>query len=140
MYSFTQTYGILVHTQYVRRMPAWFETIFVSPSHHRVHHATNPLYLDRNYGGVFIVWDRLFGTFQGEVAGVKPHYGIVRQLGTFNLGWVAFHEWIAIARDLWSAPWGAKLGYLWREPGWSHDGSRETSDMIRARWLAARKG
>ena len=94
----------------------------------------NPRYLDRNYAGTFIVWDKLFGTFEGEDAHTRIHYGIVHQLGHFNLVKAVFHEWIAIARDVWRAPWRHKLGYLWREPGWSHDGSRETSDMIRARW------
>ena len=106
-----------------------------TPSHHRVHHATNPRYLDRNYAGVFIVWDRLFRSFTPEEDTEPARYGITRQLGSFNLLWAAFHEWIAIGRDVWSAPWRAKWGYVWRVPGWSHDGSRETSDMIRARWL-----
>jgi hypothetical protein len=103
-----------------------------------VHHATNPRYLDRNYAGVFIVWDRLLRTFQAERDDDPVRYGVVHQLGTFSLLTVAFHEWAAIARDLWRAPLSAKLGYLWRPPGWSHDGSRDTSDTIRARWLATR--
>ena len=107
-----------------------------TPSHHRVHHATNPRYLDRNYAGVFIVWDRMFGTFEPEVDGEPIRYGIVKQLGSFNLLWAVFHEWIGIVRDVTTAPWRHKLGYLWREPGWSHDGSRDTSDAIRARWQA----
>ncbi|MEC8837997.1 MAG: sterol desaturase family protein, partial [Pseudomonadota bacterium] len=105
-----------------------------TPSHHRVHHATNPRYLDRNYAGVFIVWDKLFGTFEPEVSGEKIRYGIVKQLGSFNLLWSVFHEWIGIAQDMWRAPWKHKLSYLLREPGWTHDGSRETSDQIRAAW------
>ncbi len=129
-------YQFWFHTEAVDKCPRWFEAIFNTPSHHRVHHATNPLYLDRNYAGVFIIWDRLFGTFQPELDEVRPHYGIVKQLGSFNLLWVAFHEWIGIARDMWNAPWGSKLGYLWRPPGWSHDASRDTSDAIRERWLA----
>ena len=129
------------HTEAIDRFPGWFEAVMNTPSHHRVHHATNPLYLDRNYAGVFIVWDRLFRTFQRERdagdAAVGPiHYGIVRQLGTYDLLWVAFHEWIGVARDVWSAPWRSKLGYLWRPPGWSHDGSRDSSDMLRERWRA----
>jgi hypothetical protein len=76
----------------------------------------------------------MFGTFTREVEDEPIRYGIVKQLGSFNLLWVAFHEWIGIARDVWRAPWRHKLGYLWRPPGWSHDGSRETSDMIKARW------
>ncbi|MGE8142540.1 sterol desaturase family protein [Novosphingobium sp. NPDC080210] len=129
-------YQFWFHTEAIDKCPRWFEVVFNTPSHHRVHHATNPLYLDRNYAGVFIVWDRMFGTFQPELAEQRPHYGIVKQLGSFNLLWVAFHEWIGIARDVWNAPWGSKLGYLWRPPGWSHDASRDTSDAIRERWLA----
>lgn len=129
-------YQFWFHTEAIDKCPRWFEAVFNTPSHHRVHHATNPLYLDRNYAGVFIVWDRMFGTFQPELADQRPHYGIVKQLGSFNLLWVAFHEWIGIARDVWNAPWGSKLGYLWRPPGWSHDARRDTSDAIRERWLA----
>lgn len=128
-------YQFWFHTEAVDKCPRWFEAVFNTPSHHRVHHATNPLYLDRNYAGVFIVWDRMFGTFQPEVPEIRPHYGIVKQLGSFNLLWVSFHEWIGIGRDVWNAPWGSKLGYVWREPGWSHDASRDTSDAIRERWL-----
>lgn len=129
-------YQFWIHTEAIRRMPRWFEAVMNTPSHHRVHHAVNPQYLDRNYAGVFIVWDRLFGTFQREDDDVRIHYGIVRQLGSFNLLWTAFHEWIGILKDLWSAPWRHKLSYLWRVPGWTHDGSRQTSDMIRQQWQA----
>lgn len=129
-------YQFWFHTEAIGKCPRWFEAVMNTPSHHRVHHATNPLYLDRNYAGVFIVWDRLFGTFQAEREGEPIHYGIVKQLGSFNLLWTAFHEWIGIARDLWTAPWRHKLSYLWRPPGWTHDGSRDTSDMLRARWEA----
>ena len=104
-----------------------------TPSHHRVHHATNARYLDRNYAGTFIVWDRMFGTFEPEDDREPIRYGLVNQLGSFNLLRAAFHEWVAIFRDVRAAPWRHKLSYLWREPGWSHDGSRETSAMIRAR-------
>jgi sterol desaturase/sphingolipid hydroxylase (fatty acid hydroxylase superfamily) len=126
-------YQFWIHTEAVGRMPGWFEAVFNTPSHHRVHHATNPQYLDRNYAGALIVWDRLFGTFAPERDDEAIRYGIVRQLGGFSLLHAAFHEWLSIARDVVHAPWRAKLSYLWREPGWSHDGSRETSDMIRAR-------
>jgi sterol desaturase/sphingolipid hydroxylase (fatty acid hydroxylase superfamily) len=127
-------YQFWIHTEAVKRLPAPFEWLFNTPSHHRVHHATNPRYLDRNYAGVFMLWDRMFGSFEPEVDEEPIHYGIVKQLGTFNLLWTSFHEWIGIARDIWAAPWGSKFGYVWRAPGWSHDGSRDTSDMIRARW------
>ncbi|WP_082441818.1 sterol desaturase family protein [Sphingomonas sp. Leaf33] len=130
-------YQFWIHTEAIGRLPALVEAVMNTPSHHRVHHATNPRYLDRNYAGVFIVWDRLFGTYAPEVDAERPRYGIVRDLGSFNLLWAAFHEWVGIAKDMWAAPWGSKLGYLLREPGWSHDGSRETSDDIRARWEEA---
>ncbi|HEX9807241.1 MAG TPA: sterol desaturase family protein [Alteraurantiacibacter sp.] len=128
-------YQFWIHTEVIRHLPRWFEAVMNTPSHHRVHHATNPRYLDRNYAGTLIVWDKMFGTFEPESDEERIRYGIVRQLGSFNLLWAAFHEWIGIARDLRHAPWPHKFSYLWREPGWSHDGSRDTSDTIRMRWL-----
>ena len=133
--GFNLIYQFWIHTEAIRRLPRWFEAVMNTPSHHRVHHATNPRYLDRNYAGVFIVWDSLFRSFTPEDNADPARYGITRQLGSFNVLWAALHEWIAIARDVWRAPWRAKWGYVWRVPGWSHDGSRETSDMIRAQWL-----
>ncbi len=127
-------YQFWIHTEVIDRCPRWFEAVMNTPSHHRVHHATNPRYLDRNYAGVFIVWDKIFGSFTPELAEDKCRYGIVKNLGTFNQLWNVFHEWIGIARDLWTAPMRYKLRYLLAPPGWSHDGSRDTSDMIRARW------
>ena len=138
--GFNLIYQFWIHTEAVGRMPGWFEAVMNTPSHHRVHHATNPRYLDRNYAGVFIVWDRLFGTFEPENDDERIRYGIVKQLGSFNLLWSVFHEWIGMLQDIWRAPWRHKLSYLLREPGWSHDGSRETSDMIRARWRQRRGG
>ncbi len=132
--GFNLIYQFWIHTEAIGRMPRWFEAVMNTPSHHRVHHATNPRYLDRNYAGVFIVWDKLFGSFEPENDEERIRYGIVKQLGSFNLLWAVFHEWVGIARDIWGAPWRHKLSYLLREPGWSHDGSRETSAMIRARW------
>jgi sterol desaturase/sphingolipid hydroxylase (fatty acid hydroxylase superfamily) len=137
-------YQFWIHTEVIGRMPRWFEAVMNTPSHHRVHHATNPRYLDRNYAGVFIVWDKWFGSFEPERDDDAPRYGIVKNLGSFNLLWAAFHEWIGIAKDVWAAPTlRAKLGYLVMPPGWSHDGSRDTSEIIKERWLAkerAREG
>lgn len=127
-------YQFWIHTEAIGKLPRWFEAVMNTPSHHRVHHATNPRYLDANYAGTFIIWDKMFGSFIEEVDGERIRYGIVKQLGTFNLLYSVFHEWIGIAKDVWSAPWGSKLGYIWRPPGWSHDGSRDTSESIRARW------
>jgi len=127
-------YQFWIHTEAIGRMPRWFEAVMNTPSHHRVHHAVNPRYLDKNYAGVFIVWDKMFGTFAPEDGRDTIRYGLVKQLGTFNLLTSVFHEWVGIARDLWTAPWRAKLMYLVGPPGWSHDGSRETSGMILRRW------
>lgn len=127
-------YQFWIHTEAIRRCPRWFEAVMNTPSHHRVHHGTNPQYLDANYAGVFIIWDRMFGSFVAERDDDPVRYGLVHQLGSFNILWAASHEWIGIARDLWRAPWRHKLSYLWRAPGWTHDGSRDTSEMIKARW------
>ncbi|MFC0103057.1 sterol desaturase family protein [Sphingopyxis terrae] len=131
-------YQFWIHTEAIGRMPRWFEAVMNTPSHHRVHHGVNPRYLDANYAGVFIVWDRMFGSFVPERDDDPVRYGIVKQLGSFNLLWAAVHEWVGIAKDVWSAPWRHKLSYMWREPGWSHDGSRMTSAMIKERWATGR--
>jgi sterol desaturase/sphingolipid hydroxylase (fatty acid hydroxylase superfamily) len=131
-------YQFWIHTEAIRRMPKWFEAVMNTPSHHRVHHGVNPRYLDANYAGVFIVWDKMFGSFVAERDDEPVRYGIVRQLGSFNILWAAVHEWVGIAKDVWAAPWRHKLDYIWREPGWSHDGSRATSATIKERWRAGR--
>jgi hypothetical protein len=106
-----------------------------TPSHHRVHHAINAQYLDANYAGVLIIWDRLFGTFVAEDDSVPIRYGIISQLGTFNPFRVAFHEWIGIFRDVKSAKSLREVwGYVFGPPGWSPDGSRKTSASIKAEW------
>jgi len=128
-------YQFWIHTEAIGRMPRWFEAVMNTPSHHRVHHATNPRYLDSNYAGVFIIWDKMFGTFVPETDDEEIRYGIVKQLGSFNVLWAAFHEWIGIGKDMWSAPtWQDKLNYLIKPPGWSHDGSRDDTETIKQRW------
>jgi sterol desaturase/sphingolipid hydroxylase (fatty acid hydroxylase superfamily) len=127
-------YQFWIHTEAIDRMGP-FEWVFNTPSHHRVHHATNPKYLDANYAGVLIVWDRLFGTFVREDANEKPHYGIISQLGTFNPFRVAFHEWAGILRDVRSAKSVREVfGYMFGPPGWSPDGSRKTSASLKRAW------
>ncbi|PZO92038.1 MAG: C-5 sterol desaturase [Sphingomonas sanxanigenens] len=130
-------YQFWIHTETIGRMPRWFEAVMNTPSQHRVHHATNPRYLDHNYAGVFVIWDRMFGTFIAERDEDPPRYGIVKDLGSFNLLWAATHEWIGIARDVKAAPdWRARINYMIKPPGWSHDNSRDTSETIRAKWRA----
>ncbi|MBK8631056.1 MAG: sterol desaturase family protein [Sphingomonadales bacterium] len=126
-------YQFWIHTEAIGRLPRFIEAVMNTPSHHRVHHGVNPRYLDTNYAGVFIIWDRMFGTFTPELDEEPVRYGIVKQLGGFNLLWSVFHEWVGIGQDLWRAPWGSKLGYLFGPPGWTHDDSRDTSDSIKAR-------
>jgi sterol desaturase/sphingolipid hydroxylase (fatty acid hydroxylase superfamily) len=114
-------YQFWIHTERIGRLPAAFEFFFNTPSHHRVHHGSNEVYLDRNYGGILIVWDRLFGTFQGETEPVR--YGLTQNLRSFAPTRVAFHEFAAIARDVRAATgWRHRLGYVFRGPGWSPDG------------------
>ena len=132
-------YQYWIHTEAIRRLPVWFEAVFNTPSHHRVHHARNPRYLDSNYAGILIVWDKLFGTFQPELDEEPCRYGIVRNLATFNILRVAFHEWIGMAADVVRHP-GHALGYVFGRPGWSHDGSRDTSATLKAAWVSQREG
>lgn len=139
-YSATQIYGILVHTQSVGKL-GWIEYIFVTPSHHRVHHASNARYLDKNMGMFLIIWDKLFGTFQEELDKDPVVYGLTTNLTSANPGNVVFHEWRAIFKDLFTkkAPLKAKFMYVFGPPGWSHDGSRKTSRQLRAE-LAQKEG
>jgi sterol desaturase/sphingolipid hydroxylase (fatty acid hydroxylase superfamily) len=133
MYSLTQIYGILVHTRYINRMPKWFEAVFVSPSHHRVHHGSNVRYLDKNMGMVLIIWDRLFGTFQEELEHDPVKYGLVKPVeNPYHPGTIIFHEWKNIGTDLKKkTPLFVKLKYLFKPPGWSHDGSTKTAKQMR---------
>ncbi len=129
-------YQFWIHTEVIRTMGP-FERVFNTPSHHRVHHAFNPRYLDANYGGILILWDRLFGTFVAEERAEPPRYGLVKNLATFNPIKIAFHEWVAILKDVAGAR-GLRevLGYTWGRPGWSPDGSRKTSAILKAQWRA----
>ena len=133
MYSVTQTYGILVHTEYIKKMPRWFEAIFVSPSHHRVHHASNVRYLDKNMGMCLIIWDKMFGTFQEELITDPIRYGLTKPLeNDKNPVNIIFHEWKSIRKDLTrKVSFGTKLKYVFMPPGWSHDGSSKTADELR---------
>lgn len=136
MYSITQTYGILVHTQYINKMPALFEAIFVSPSHHRVHHASNIRYLDKNMGMCLIIWDRMFGSFQEELKEEPVKYGLAKPVVSDNPFKIIFHEWQNIGKDMKKrTPFFTKLKYLIKPPGWSHDGSTKTASELRKELL-----
>ena len=132
--SISLLYQYWIHTELIKKMPAWFEAVFNTPSHHRVHHATNPQYLDRNHAGIFIIWDRLFGTFEPEVE--KPIYGLTKNIGTFNPLYVAFHEWIAMFKDVFNSKASLRKRFLYfiKPPGWRHDGTGMLADDLRREW------
>jgi sterol desaturase/sphingolipid hydroxylase (fatty acid hydroxylase superfamily) len=110
-------YQYWIHTEVIDRLPQPVEAVFNTPSHHRVHHGANPQYLDKNYGGILITWDKLFGTFEPEVRRIK--YGLTKNIKTFNPARIGYHEFVDIGRDVISARgWRNKLGHLFRRPGW----------------------
>lgn len=115
-------YQFGLHTEKIGKLPRPIEFIFNTPSHHRVHHGANHGYLDRNYGGILIIWDRMFGTFREEDD--KVVYGLTKNVDSFNPLRVATHEWADIISDVRSTPnWSHKFGYLFRGPGWSPAGA-----------------
>ncbi len=115
--SVSLLYQFWIHTEAIDRLPRPIELVMNTPSHHRVHHASNPQYLDRNYGGILIVWDRLFGTFEPEVE--RPVYGLTTNIATYNPARIAFHEFAAIARDVRAATsWRDRFGHAFFGPGW----------------------
>ena len=126
-YSATQIFGILVHTQTVGRL-GFLEHLLVTPSHHRVHHGSNPKYRDRNMGMLLIVWDRLFGTFQAEEAGEPVRYGIGKNICPCTPIGMVFHEWRDVVSDLRRAgTMKDKLMYVFGPPGWRHGASSTTA-------------
>ncbi|MEM8650793.1 MAG: sterol desaturase family protein [Pseudomonadota bacterium] len=131
-------YQFWIHTEAIGKMPRWFEAIMNTPSHHRVHHATNPRYLDANYAGTLIIWDRMFGTFVEELEEDMPKYGLVKNIGTFNPFRVAFHEWIDMFRDFRQPNISMKdrFKYLIKPPGWRHDVEVSGSEAIKADFVA----
>jgi sterol desaturase/sphingolipid hydroxylase (fatty acid hydroxylase superfamily) len=130
-------YQFWLHTEAVRSLGV-FEVVMNTPSAHRVHHGKNVEYLDRNHAGIFIIWDKLFGTFEPERAPVV--YGLTKDITTFNPVRIAFHERAAMGRDVARAPGlRAKLGYVLAPPGWSHDGSTQTAGQMRAAAAAIEK-
>lgn len=128
--GFNLIYQFWIHTETIGRMPKWFELIFNTPSHHRVHHGSNGKYLDCNYAGILIIWDRLFGTFVPEEAPVV--YGLTKNIKSFNLWTIAFHEYVAIARDVKHA----KTFYeafcrVFAGPGWKPAGALDASSTAK---------
>lgn len=131
-FSVNLVYQFWVHTERIDKLPRVVEFIFNTPSHHRVHHGMDSEYLDRNYGGILIVWDRLFGTFAPER--FRPHYGLTKQVNTFNIVALQLHEYRAIIADVRGASrMRDRLGFLVGPPGWQPAGSGPPADVSAAR-------
>ncbi len=138
--SISLLYQYWIHTELITKLPKWFEAIFNTPSHHRVHHATNPQYLDRNHAGIFILWDKLFGTFEPELE--KPVYGLVSNINTYNPIKIAFIEWYNMLKDVFTSKtsFGKRILYFLKPPGWRHDGTGKLSGDLRREWEENKKG
>ncbi|HEY9117565.1 MAG TPA: sterol desaturase family protein, partial [Roseivirga sp.] len=115
--GFNLLYQFWIHTESIKKLPKWFEAVFNTPSHHRVHHARNPKYIDKNHGGTFIVWDRLFGTFKEEEE--RPLYGITKNLNSWNPVWANISHYSDMWKDIKTIPsLGDKVKYIFNKPGW----------------------
>ncbi|MGB0167077.1 MAG: sterol desaturase family protein [Luteibaculum sp.] len=95
-------YQFWIHTELIRKLPKPIEYIFTTPSHHRVHHAVNDKYIDKNYGSTLIIWDRMFGTFQAEEE--QARYGITKPVNSYNPVVLVFHAWVDLAKDVYKRP------------------------------------
>jgi sterol desaturase/sphingolipid hydroxylase (fatty acid hydroxylase superfamily) len=116
-FSVNLMFQFLVHTERIGRLPAPIEYVFNTPSHHRVHHASDPDYLDKNYAGILIIWDRLFRSYAEETH--RPTYGLTVNIDSYNPFRLQYHEYAAIARDVHSSrTWRERLGYVFAPPGW----------------------
>lgn len=131
MMSISLIFQFLQHTELVGKLGP-LEWIFNTPSHHRVHHASNARYLDRNHAGILIIWDRLFGTFSEELDKEKPKYGITTNITTYNPLKIATHEYAAWWQDMKrSTNWRERFFYTFGPPGWSPDGKHQTAKELR---------
>lgn len=138
--SFSLIYQYWVHTEGIRRL-GFLEWIFSTPSAHRVHHASNVIYLDRNHGGILIIWDRLFGTYQKELDEEPVKYGLTKNVESYNPLVIATHEYVNIAHDVKNTKgfWN-KVKRFFMPPGWSPDGSTLTAKELRAKLKKEKTG
>jgi alkylglycerol monooxygenase len=107
-----------IHTKAVDKLHPWFEYWFNTPSHHRVHHAVNPKYIDKNHAGLLMIWDRMFGTFQAEEAGDTIYYGTTTQLKSWNPAWANLQYYVDMFQKARQMQWVDKLKLIWARPGW----------------------
>jgi len=133
MMAISLIYQFWTHTELIHKLPKAYEYIFNTPSHHRVHHASQARYLDRNHAGILIIWDRMFGTFSEEKDFDKPQYGLTKNIESYNPAYVATHEYGAILKDVRRADkFSDKLKYIFYSPGWSHDGEDLRAKALRS--------
>ncbi len=119
MAALTTLYQFWIHTEAINKM-GWFEQVFNTPSHHRVHHGRNPKYINKNHAGTLIIWDKLFGTFQPEEE--RPTYGITKPIHSWNAVWANFNHYASMAEDLKQIPtWSDKIKFIFKKPGWLPD-------------------
>jgi hypothetical protein len=138
MLSLNLLYQFWIHATWIPKL-GWLELFLNTPSAHRVHHAANLEYLDANYGGVLIVFDRLFGTYRAERDDVPCRYGLVVPMTGYNPVKLELYQWSSLARDLLAArSVRAVLGHLFMPPGWSAHGPGSTTEALRAQAAAAR--
>jgi sterol desaturase/sphingolipid hydroxylase (fatty acid hydroxylase superfamily) len=129
-------YQFMLHATWIPKL-GWFEYVFNTPSHHRVHHASNDEYLDANYGGVLIVFDRLFGSYVEEREDLPCVYGLTKPIHSNNPVYIAFHEWIAMGRDIWRAEtWRDRVLRVVGPPGWT-PGKQTRASLARPAMEAA---
>lgn len=127
--GFSLLYQYWIHTEAIVKCPRWFEAVFNTPSHHRVHHGSNGVYIDKNYAGWLMCWDKWFGTFQPEDPAVPVRYGLVHNINTYNLPTVIFHEWAHILRRVrQSKSLREAIGWSFGPPEWTPDGPNYPPD------------
>lgn len=130
MQQLSLIYQFWIHTETIHRLPPPLEFVLNTPSHHRVHHGSDLKYLDKNHGGILIIWDRLFGSFQPEEE--RPTYGLTKNIESFNPAKVALITWGQLIKKVFSSgSLSNAVKYLIKSPGWSHDGSSKTTAQLR---------
>ena len=128
-FGFNLIYQFFTHTEMIGKLPRPIELVMNTPSHHRVHHGSDPEYLDKNYAGILIVWDRMFGTFVEEKQ--RPTYGLTKPVGTYNMIKLQYGDYAKIARNVRATrSWRERMGYLFGPPGWEPDSPRRPDPAL----------
>ena len=130
MQQLSLIYQFWIHTETIQKLPPVIEYIFNTPSHHRVHHGSNLKYLDKNHGGILILWDRIFNSFKAEDE--RPVYGLTNNINSNNPAMIALTTWASLLKKVTtSGSFKNGIFYLIKSPGWSHDGSTKTTKQLK---------